>query len=84
MDIENTARGLLTAEEMERFEAMQATLTEKAGEALQDGDEERLKGYLKRVAESDKAIRDAFGLSPLLTDMETACLVAEEIGATRG
>ena len=84
MDIETTARGLLTAEEMERFEAMQATLTEKAGEALQDGDEERLKGYLKRVAESDKAIRDAFGLSPLLTDMETACLVAEEIGATRG
>ena len=44
MDIENTAQGLLTAEEMERFEAMQTTLTEKAGEALQDGSEERQKG----------------------------------------
>ncbi|MCR4921680.1 MAG: RelA/SpoT family protein [Bacteroidaceae bacterium] len=84
METETTAQGLLTADEKKRLETMQAQLVGMAGEALHEGDEERLKTYLKRMVTSGSVGRDAFGLSPLVTDMETACLVAEEIGATRG
>ena len=54
-----------------------------AGELLPD-DLSKVKDYLRRAAEADAFSRDAFGLHPLLNDMQTAIIVATEIGISRG
>lgn len=55
-------------------------LREMMGDALQPRTELLVRQYLKRAAETGTLKRDAFGLSTMVTDIETAVLVSREIG----
>lgn len=43
-----------------------------------------VRSYLKKAAESDCIQRDSFGFHPIINDLETAVLVVQEIGLSRG
>ncbi len=75
---------IYNVEEHERVFALWPQLAETAAGVLKDSDEVRVRHYMEVAAESGKLGHDAFGLNPLLNDMETALLVAQEIGLTRG
>lgn len=55
-----------------------------ASGAVEKGDEEKIRAYLKRAAKQGLLLRDAFGMNPIVNDSETALIVAQEIGLTRG
>ena len=54
-----------------------------SGDTLYDDDCRKLKAHLKKVAELDKLPRNAFGMNPVIRDMQTAVIVVEEIGMKR-
>ena len=80
MELTNT----LTEEELERVTTAQRQLFAMAADVMQEGDEAKLRKYLDNVLEQGTLRRDAFGLSPIVKDIETALLVAQEIGLSRG
>ena len=53
------------------------------GETLQKGDCRKLKTHLINSIKDNRVQRDTFGLNPLVKDMQTAVIVAEEIGMKR-
>lgn len=55
-------------------------LREIMGDALKPETELQVRQYLKRAAEKGTLKRDDFGLSTMVTDIETAVLVSQEIG----
>lgn len=68
----------------EEEEARQLTthLREVVGPSLQGGDEEKISRFLRETAQ--KGIRrDVFGLHPVLTSLQTACIIVDEIGLRR-
>ena len=68
----------------EEEEARQLTthLREVIGPSMQDGDEEKIIRFLHETAQ--KGIkRDVFGLHPVLTSLQTACIIVDEIGLSR-
>ena len=73
-----------TQAERERLDEAWPSLIKLAGDALSERDLELLKAYTDRAIESGCIERNAFGLNPVLTDVETALVLAEEIGPTRG
>lgn len=54
-----------------------------SGDTLQPTDYGRLKLHLTHAIESNRLQRDNFGLNPLIKDMQTACIIADEIGMKR-
>lgn len=54
-----------------------------SGNALRPDDCARLKQYLTKASQEDYLKRNIFGMHPVITDMETSLIVAEEIGLTR-
>ncbi len=52
-------------------------------DTLQKDDCRKLKSHLKKVANSGSFPRNAFGMNPIIKDMQTAIIVAEEIGMRR-
>ncbi len=73
-----------TDEERVRTEAVQKKLFAMAADIIQEGDEEKLRDYLRKAAEQGLLQRDAFGINPIVKDLETALIVGEEIGLSRG
>ena len=73
-----------TDEERQRIETAQKQLFALAADVIQQGDEEKLSRYLKQAAEQGLLQRDVFGINPIVKDTETALIVAEEIGLSRG
>ncbi|MBQ7182247.1 MAG: bifunctional (p)ppGpp synthetase/guanosine-3',5'-bis(diphosphate) 3'-pyrophosphohydrolase, partial [Bacteroidaceae bacterium] len=73
-----------TQAERERLDEARQILLRLSGDALSQRDLELLEAYVGRTVETGAIRRDAFGLNPVLTDMETALVLAEEIGPTRG
>ena len=73
-----------TDEERGRAEAAQRQIFALACDVVREGDEEKLRAYLRRAAEAGKLQRDAFGINPIVKDLETAIIVGEEIGLSRG
>ena len=53
------------------------------GETLQKGDCRKLKKHLIDSTQNNTMQRDSFGLNPVIKDMQTAVIVAEEIGMKR-
>ena len=51
---------------------------------IHEGDEAQIKKYLEHAIEQGMVRRDGFGLNPIVKDMETALVVAQEIGIERG
>ena len=54
-----------------------------SGDALQKDDCRKLKGYLIQYLNQGDIPRNAFGMNPIIKDMQTAVIVAEEIGMKR-
>ena len=75
---------IFTAEERERIPVIQHQLFELAANVIQEGDEEKLRAYLDRAAGQGLLQRDAFGINPIVKDLETALIVGQEIGMDRG
>ena len=73
-----------TDEERVRTEAVQKNLFAMTADIIQEGDEEKLRDYLRKAAEQGLLQRDAFGINPIVKDLETALIVGEEIGLSRG
>ncbi len=73
-----------TAEEQQRMELLEQQLTTLTKNVLSQEDWTLVRQYLKHSTEQGGVARDAFGLNCILTDMETALIVAKEMGLTRG
>lgn len=73
-----------TEDEHIRVETMQQKLFALAADVIQEGDKEKVKSYLTRAAQHELLQRDAFNINPIVKDTETALIVAEEIGLSRG
>ena len=69
-----------TTEEKELLFSLYRKLLQLTGETLQKGDCRKLKTHLINSIKDDRVQRDTFGLNPLVKDMQTAVIVAEEIG----
>ena len=75
---------IFTDEERGRVSSTQHQLFQLAAEVIQEGDEEKLTAYLERAIAQGLLQRDAFGLNPVVKDTETALIVGQEIGLSRG
>ncbi|MBS6240251.1 MAG: bifunctional (p)ppGpp synthetase/guanosine-3',5'-bis(diphosphate) 3'-pyrophosphohydrolase [Bacteroides sp.] len=72
-----------TTEEKESLFSLYRKLLQLTGETLQKGDCRKLKTHLINSIKDNRVQRDTFGLNPLVKDMQTAVIVAEEIGMKR-
>ncbi len=54
-----------------------------SGDTLQPTDCRRLKGHIIHAVANKALVRDNFGLNPIIKDMQTAVIVADEIGMRR-
>lgn len=82
--MDKTKRDKFSPEEIDKVKGLDQELSQLAEKALQPGDYDMVRTYLKRAAESGCMQRDTFGFHPLLNDLETAVLVVQEIGLSRG
>lgn len=73
-----------TKEERERIETIQHEIFALAADVIHEGDEAKLREYIQHAAEQGLLQRDAFGINPIVKDLETALIVGEEIGMSRG
>ena len=72
-----------TLEERAQLFSLYRKLLQLSGDTLQKEDCRRLKAYLVHSVQANPLPRDVFGLNPLIKDMQTAVIVAEEIGMRR-
>lgn len=72
-----------TAEERLQLFALYRQLIRLSGDALQPDDCRKLRQTLVGTVESGRVGRDLFGLNPIIKDMQTAVIVADEIGMRR-
>lgn len=74
---------LLTSAEKALFYDLYKQLMQLAKGELHEGDYEHTKAYLTEAEEAHALQRDVFGLHPLVTSLQTALIVATEIGMSR-
>ena len=79
MDELATIREEEKAELFEAFKRLQGLVSD----ALNPEDFRRVKEHLFNAVESGNLQRDSFGLNPILFDLQTAIITAEEIGTNR-
>ena len=72
-----------TEEEKQMLIPLYRKLLQLSGDTLSPGDCRKLKAHLVACAASNGLQRDVFGLNPIIKDMQTAVIVAEEIGMRR-
>ena len=72
-----------TSEEKDLLFSLYRKLLQLTGDALQKGDCKKLKNHLIASIQNRQLKRDSFGLNPIIKDMQTAVIVAEEIGMKR-
>ena len=77
-------KAALTSTEQQQIKALTAELLHLTAAELQAEDYNKVKTYLVASLDTSAMQRDAFGLHPLLNDLQTAYIVATEIGVTRG
>ncbi len=73
----------LTAEEKRMFKGTFRRLQTLAEDSFQADDFTKIRHLLEGIADSDMFQRNSFGLHPLLFDMQTSVILAEEIGLNR-
>ena len=71
------------SEEKDLLFSLYRKLLQLSGETLQKGDCKKLKTHLVNTIQNNRIQRDIFGLNPVIKDMQTAVIVAEEIGMKR-
>ncbi|MBQ2055907.1 MAG: bifunctional (p)ppGpp synthetase/guanosine-3',5'-bis(diphosphate) 3'-pyrophosphohydrolase, partial [Bacteroidaceae bacterium] len=69
----------------ERSEALQliSELKERVGDYLLPGDEQKIRSMLRQQTEQQQLTRDAFGLNPVVTGLQTALILVDETGLKR-
>ena len=69
----------------ERSEALQliSKLKERLGGYLLPGDEQKIRSMLRLQTEQKQLTRDAFGLNPVVTGLQTAMILVDETGLKR-
>ncbi len=72
-----------TTDEKKQLFSLYKKLLQLTGETLLKGDCKKLKTHLINSIKNNHVQRDTFGLNPLIKDMQTAVIVAEEIGMKR-
>jgi len=72
-----------TTEEKKLLFVLYRKLLQLSGDTLLKGDCKKLKTHLINSIQNDHIQRDVFGLNPIIKDMQTAVIVAEEIGMRR-
>ncbi len=72
-----------TPEERKLISTLYAELKEKIASTLEPGDEEKLRHHLLHSLECGQTQRDLFGLNPIVSSLQTAILVVDEIGLRR-
>ena len=73
-----------SAPEKVRLAQLYKQLLKLSDHILRPDDCKKLKTYLIEAARKNLIQRNVFGMNPILNDMETALIVASEIGLTRG
>ena len=72
-----------TAAERKLALTLYAELREKIASSLGQDDEEKIREHLTYGIEHGQVERDVFGLNPIITSLQTALLVVDEIGLRR-
>ena len=67
-----------TIKEKDLLFSLYRKLLQLSGETLQKGDCKKLKTHLVNTIQNNRIQRDIFGLNPVIKDMQTAVIVAEE------
>ena len=78
-----TERLEFSAEERQQIGALYTELKQKTAPTMHPGDEERLRHHLLTALEEGQVRRDLFGLNPVVTSLQTAKIVVDEIGLRR-
>lgn len=78
------SKSFFTEEERSEVIYLHHELRKRGCDVLLPEDNDRVISYLQKALESGKLTRDDFGLNPILKDMQTAMIVADEIGLSRG
>lgn len=77
-------KDFFTAEEIKELKVLYRQLLNLSGNILKQDDCKKLKKYIIEATNQDLIKRNVFGMNPIINDMETAIIVASEIGLTRG
>ncbi len=72
-----------TPDEHKQLISLYKRLLQLSGDTLQKDDCSNLKKHLIQVMSEGSIPRNAFGMNPIIKDMQTAVIVAEEIGMRR-
>lgn len=73
-----------TQEEWDSVLQMIRELLQMSSDEISDTDRIRLKEYIAKALEAEQIKRDVFGLNPIVCDMQTALILAQEMGVSRG
>lgn len=76
-------KDFFTPDEHKQLIALYKRLLQLSGDTLQKNDCNNLKKHLVKVMADGAVPRNAFGMNPVIKDMQTAVIVAEEIGMRR-
>ena len=76
-------RPTFSKDEQQQINALYTELKQKTAPFLADGDEERLRRQLLTAVEEGQLQHDLFGLYPVVSSLQTAILVVDEIGLRR-
>ena len=71
-------KAFFTAKEREQLFALYKRLLQLSGDTLQKGDCHKLKIHLIKAVAEGNLPRNCFGMNPIIKDMQTAVIVAEE------
>ena len=69
-----------TEKEKAELFALYKRLIRSAGESITKDDTRKLKKYLIHAAQCNSLRRNNFGMNPVIRDLQTAVVVADEIG----
>lgn len=72
-----------TASEREQALELYGKLKDVVGPSLRPDDERKIRNFLSEQMERNLLRRDVFGLNPIITSLQTALIVADEIGLRR-
>ena len=78
-----TERLEFSIQEREQALALYQELKEKVGSSLEPGDDSSMRHHLMQAIELHQVRRDVFGLNPIVSSLQTALLVVDEIGLRR-
>jgi GTP pyrophosphokinase len=78
-----TEKLIHTPEELQALMALRHQVFNSIASSLHEGDLEKLEQYCEDADNSGMLQRDVFGLSPMLTGLQTAQIAIEEIGVKR-